>query len=672
MSKQAILNSLDFRAFYKSCIYPLSGDPQAAGKCPLLEHDDKKASFSVNLDTGYFNCHGCGKKGDVFAFYQELKGVDFKTALKELAGSAGVTEGGGKLEKAIYSYRNKEGKELYQVVRYEPKDFRPRYRSSDGCWVNNLQGVVRVPYNLPELASTSEAIIVEGEKDADNLKALGSAESTAAITTSHGGAKGWKPEYAEYFLSKQVAIIPDNDSPGLEYAETVARSLHGKASVIKIVELPGLGERKEKHGKDVSDWIELSRREGKTDKEIKAELDQLIKAAVAWEPKLKSTHSKDGAYILSCLESWTYIQGLDIKVEYVVDRLIPKESITLLFGKGGIGKTWLMMDMARSIGGGTPFLGLTTVESTVIFIDFENPLAVLNVRTQKLGDTEGVLFWRANNEKLKAPKLDSPDWEIYKNLPKGAVLIFDTLRASHGKDENASNDMGLIMGKLKELRDMGFTIILLHHTPKNSDKMSKGSTAIVDLSDHILGLTLVRKKQDGQDVVVDDEDGEDDAVYRFGVREKTRFEPYHVYLTLNPDRGFELAPDPQEDTLKEMRRILVEHGKLTKTVFLEYSKSLSLGRGKLRKLFEIGQGRYWMVEVKADQRNAHYVTPIQSASLPPLYRAEQLNNCLGTPENYTTSQVIMGVQKAHVNTEIASLPNGCPQTEKLDLFEGEL
>ncbi|MEK6546476.1 MAG: AAA family ATPase, partial [Nitrospinota bacterium] len=87
------------------------------------------------------------------------------------------------------------------------------------------------------------------------------------------------------------------------------------------------------------------------------------------------------ADILSSLERWDYIKSLDIKIEWIIDRLIPKESITLVFGKGGIGKTWLSMDMARCIGEGINCFGLTTIKTPVIFIDFENPLAVLNTRT---------------------------------------------------------------------------------------------------------------------------------------------------------------------------------------------------------------------------------------------------------------------------------------------------
>lgn len=320
--------------------------------------------------------------------------------------------------------------------------------------------------------------------------------------------------------------------------------------------------------------------------------------------------------VQKALESWEAIRGMEITVEWIVDRIIPKGSITLLFGKGGIGKTWLALDMARAIAQGVQYLGLTTVKTPVVFVDFENPLAVLNTRTQKLGNGEGVYFWRANNPILKAPKLDKKDWELYRQLPLGALLIFDTLRASQDRDENKSDEMALVMGRLKELRDTGFTIILLHHTAKNSDRVAKGSTAIVDLADHILGLTLVRKIRDGQEIVVDDDDMEEDLVYRFGVREKTRFEPYHLYLTLNPDHGFELAPDPQEDTLKQMHGILCNEGDMLKTSFLSLcSREIGPSEKKMRRLFDIGHGRYWKTE--KGQKNAVMVRGIQFGNLAP-------------------------------------------------------
>ena len=39
--------------------------------------------------------------------------------------------------------------------------------------------------------------------------------------------------------------------------ERAAASTDGTASIIRMLELPGLGPSQEKHGKDFSDWAEL-------------------------------------------------------------------------------------------------------------------------------------------------------------------------------------------------------------------------------------------------------------------------------------------------------------------------------------------------------------------------------------------------------------------------------
>lgn len=388
------------------------------------------------------------------------------------------------------------------------------------------------------------------------------------------------------------------------------------------------------------------------------------------EQLIEDEKDKKQKELLSCLETWESIRALDIMIEWVVDRLIPKESITILFGKGGIGKTWLAMDMARSIANGIPFLKLSTVKTPVIFVDFENPLAVLSTRTQKLGEADGVYFWRVNNPKLKAPKLDYDEWQSYKDLPKNSVIIFDTLRASQNKRENDSQDMGLILERAKELRDMGYTIILLHHTAKNSDKIPKGSTAIVDLADHILGLTLVRKKVDGQEIILEDEDFDGDYLYSFGVRQKTRFELCQYYLTLNPDRGFELAPDPQEDTLKEMHDCLLEHDCINKTDFLRECKTkIGLGDKKIRRLFDIGQGHYWKVE-KIGSHNTLMVSPIQFCSFSALYSSEKVKteNSVLQGEGKTDSSK---TQQTIENSEFGSFAKGFCQSEKQEIIQVE-
>src|SRR3989339_2069143 len=58
-------------------------------KCPF--HNEKTPSFFVSPDRGSYYCFGCAAKGDIFTFIEEFEGLDFKGALKILAGRAGVS-----------------------------------------------------------------------------------------------------------------------------------------------------------------------------------------------------------------------------------------------------------------------------------------------------------------------------------------------------------------------------------------------------------------------------------------------------------------------------------------------------------------------------------------------------------------------------------------------------
>ncbi|MCL2566588.1 MAG: DNA primase [Alphaproteobacteria bacterium] len=58
------------------------------GLCPF--HGEKTPSFYVNPQKGFYYCFGCGAKGNIFTFYQEIYGMSFAEALKALADKAGL------------------------------------------------------------------------------------------------------------------------------------------------------------------------------------------------------------------------------------------------------------------------------------------------------------------------------------------------------------------------------------------------------------------------------------------------------------------------------------------------------------------------------------------------------------------------------------------------------
>src|SRR5579862_3420628 len=96
---------------------------------------------------------------------------------------------------AEYDYRSESGELLFQVCRFEPKDFRQRRPDGNGGWDWKLNGVTRTLYRLPELtealALERPVFVVEGEKDVDALGKLG-----IFATCNPGGAGKWRDEYS--------------------------------------------------------------------------------------------------------------------------------------------------------------------------------------------------------------------------------------------------------------------------------------------------------------------------------------------------------------------------------------------------------------------------------------------------------------------------------------------
>jgi hypothetical protein len=233
--------------------------------CPA--HDDRHQSLSVAEGRDgrvLIKCHaGCDVKAIVRALGLEMR---------DLFPPKSEPERKPKPERkivAVYPYVDESGKLLFEVVRYEPKTFAQRRPDGQGGWVWNLEGVRRVLYKLPDVLRAVESgetiYIVEGEKDTEALCGLG----LVATTNPHGAGK-WRDDYSETLKGAHVVILPDKDEAGRKHAESVAKSLWGKASSIKIVELPGDGI------KDVSDWLKA----GGT----KAQLQELVAHASEWKP----------------------------------------------------------------------------------------------------------------------------------------------------------------------------------------------------------------------------------------------------------------------------------------------------------------------------------------------------------------------------------------------------
>ena len=242
-------------------------------------HFPDRGGLFVNLKKNRWYCHGESTGGDAIDLIRFATDCDYKAAFDWLRSHGyesflGEPPTPKKIVKE-YDYTDENGALLYQTVRFEPKDFRQRRSDGNGGWI--WKGPERpVPYKLPELIKSGNApvLIAGGEKDADNLHALG-----FIATTNHGGEGKWWPELNHYFKDRRVFILCDNDDQGEKHQAVVGAALTGVASEIRVVRFPEL----EAKG-DVSDYIELREKDGLDSKAIERKLRLRFREAQAWEP----------------------------------------------------------------------------------------------------------------------------------------------------------------------------------------------------------------------------------------------------------------------------------------------------------------------------------------------------------------------------------------------------
>jgi len=471
----------NYRTFYEKYLPDVkkAGGNEYKARCPFPNHEDRNASFNFNNHTGQYYCHGCNKKGNAIHFYAKINSLDtkrdFHRILKGIAKDFGIPwqEKEHHIDKT-YDYRDIEGHLLYQVVRMNPKDFRQRRPGNNGNWIWNLKDVEPVLYQLPSLMAANEVLIVEGEKDVDALIDLG-----LTATTCPMGAKKWKTEYNEYLRGKDIVLIPDNDLEGKEHMAQIAISLNGQARSLKLIELPDLPSKG-----DVSDFIDTF-----DDKEdAKEKLSVMIENTGLYEPPKKATIED----VILQAKDFTALEIPPKKK--LLNPWLTEQSITLISGWRGTGKTWLALSILDAVSKGKSF-GTWESETSVpcLLLDGEMPQQDIMERVEELGIDSVYIYSDAYSNSLGLSKANllSEQWrtDMKRILTTRGIKLWaiDNLASlAGGIDENIKKDWDPINAWLLDLRFAGIATIMLHHTNKEGGQ--RGTSAREDNLDNSIIL----------------------------------------------------------------------------------------------------------------------------------------------------------------------------------------
>jgi 5S rRNA maturation endonuclease (ribonuclease M5) len=239
--------------------------------CPA--HPDKNPSLSIRVKDGkiLINCFAACETDKVCA---EL-GLKLSDLFLIRSDGEGSAANNPHIE-TTYDYTDEKGTLVYQKVRYKSKQFKFRRPNGKGRWVWNLNHTRSVLYHLPEVLAATVVYVLEGEKDADTLRAWG-----LCATTGGGANDPWEENYTAALLRKDVIILPDTDPPGRKKAQAIAHALVGKVATIRLYEVPG--------AKDLTEWSEKG---GTRD-----QLLEMLRDVEEWKPIVAC-----GAVVLNKIE----------------------------------------------------------------------------------------------------------------------------------------------------------------------------------------------------------------------------------------------------------------------------------------------------------------------------------------------------------------------------------
>lgn len=211
--------------------------------------------------------------------------------------------------------------------------------------------------------------------------------------------------------------------------------------------------------------------------------------------------------------------------------------LAMVYGPGGSGKSFVMLDMALCVAAGIPWHGKDVNQGKILFIAgegasglpsrIESWCAGNSIRLDDINHMVDIIDGPVDIFNSGVASQDLIDLCGMVRTDKYLMVIFDTYnRCTPGLEENSAKDTSMVLRNLTLVQNAGATVVLIHHTPKDGSS-PRGSAALEWATDH--GIKVEKK---GSNVVVtnarqkDHESGE--KIYLSLVSEPTHGSAYLV------------------------------------------------------------------------------------------------------------------------------------------------
>ena len=162
---------------------------------------------------------------------------------------------------------------------------------------------------------------------------------------------------------------------------------------------------------------------------------------------------------------------------------------SVLYGDSNSGKTFFAIDLAAAVARGGEWMGRRTEQGLVVYLAAESPDSVRSrlqayqkhhaVRIPNFAVVQNPINLFADDADTKAIIKTVKMIEAQRNQ-KVRLIIGDTLaRLSAGANENAGQDMGLVIERFDRIRsECGAHFMLIHHSGKNAASGARGWSGV--------------------------------------------------------------------------------------------------------------------------------------------------------------------------------------------------
>jgi len=153
---------------------------------------------------------------------------------------------------------------------------------------------------------------------------------------------------------------------------------------------------------------------------------------------------------------------------WILEGGIPSGGLVYITAPPAFGKTWVVLDLIRACLVGGKWLQRYQVEPTpVMYLDEEMGVARVLPRIQKLGIPRNSDLLYANRENVKLDNKAHRE-QISATIRKYGIrmVVVDSLTRIHSMDEASNKDMARLYSYMREIMDLGATLIVCHHDRK--------------------------------------------------------------------------------------------------------------------------------------------------------------------------------------------------------------